>query len=70
MEQLQRTGTVRNLGLCLKKLLELCSPKGSILIVDRRRVQDDFVCQFVSLGAEIEDLEQLGEDDFRLLVRP
>ncbi len=70
MDELKRRSLVQEIGLYLRKLLEALSPKGRLLVSDRILYQDDFVCQFVALGAEVDTLSRNGQDDFSLVIAP
>jgi hypothetical protein len=43
---------------------------GEILILDRRQYQDDFICQYVMLGAEIGSVSAYGKNHLLLRVLP
>lgn len=49
--------SVAKLRFFLEKVYNLAGRKGRILIFDKNEYQDDFVCQCVDIGAEIEALE-------------
>ncbi|MBW7875344.1 MAG: hypothetical protein H3C47_05090 [Candidatus Cloacimonetes bacterium] len=70
MDELKRRSLVQEIGLYLRRLLEALSPKGRLLVSDRILYQDDFVCQFVALGAEVDTLSRNGQDDFSLIIAP
>jgi hypothetical protein len=66
-----REGTrVHNLPLVLKTCFGLLEKKGKILILDKIIYQDDFLCHFVSMNAEIESIDRYGQNDFSLIINP
>ncbi|PCJ21239.1 MAG: hypothetical protein COB02_01250 [Candidatus Cloacimonadota bacterium] len=66
-----REGTrVHNLPLILKTCFGLLNKNGKILILDKIIYQDDFLCHFVSMNAEIESIDRYGQNDFSLIINP
>lgn len=70
MAELKESERVREIGPILKTFFSSLSAKGELVISDKTLYQDDFVTHFVSMGAEIASIEQYGEMDFFLCVRP
>ncbi|MCJ8346866.1 hypothetical protein MJH12_15090 [bacterium] len=66
-----RDGTrVHNLPLILQTCYKLLNKNGKILILDKIIYQDDFLCHFVSMDAEIESIDRYGQNDFSLIINP
>jgi hypothetical protein len=70
MEALMNVQNVQNLRTYLKTAYDALGNRGRIMILDRIQYQDDFVCQYVDLGAEIETVERYGKNSFILVVAP
>lgn len=70
MAELKERERVREIGPVLRTFFSRLSDKGELVISDKTLYQDDFVTHFVSMGAEIASIEQYGELDFFLCIRP
>lgn len=69
MSCLINRGWVSRLRFFLERVYQLAGRKGRILIFDKNEYQDDFVCQFVDIGAEVEAIESTRRS-FLLRILP